>query len=37
MRKTTVYLPERLKSKLARAAVESGRSEEISSARGSSW
>jgi hypothetical protein len=27
MRKTTVYLPERLKSDLARAAVESGRSE----------
>jgi hypothetical protein len=27
MRKTTVYLPEGLKSELARAAVESGRSE----------
>jgi hypothetical protein len=27
MRKTTVYLPERLKSELARAAVEAGRSE----------
>jgi Arc/MetJ-type ribon-helix-helix transcriptional regulator len=27
MRKTTVYVPDRLKSQLARAAVESGRSE----------
>jgi Arc/MetJ-type ribon-helix-helix transcriptional regulator len=27
MRKTTVYLPDRLKSQLARASVESGRSE----------
>jgi hypothetical protein len=27
MRKTTVYLPDRLKSQLARAAAESGRSE----------
>lgn len=27
MRKTTVYVPERLKSQLARAAVASGRSE----------
>jgi hypothetical protein len=27
MRRTTVYLPERLKSALSRAAVESGRSE----------
>ncbi len=27
MRKTTVYLPDRLKSELARAAVEAGRSE----------
>lgn len=27
MRKTTVYLPERLKVELARAAVEAGRSE----------
>jgi ribbon-helix-helix CopG family protein len=27
MRKTTVYLPERLKAELARAAVEAGRSQ----------
>jgi hypothetical protein len=27
MRKTTVYVPDRLKSQLAQAAVESGRSE----------
>ncbi|MEA2252450.1 MAG: hypothetical protein QOG70_2692 [Solirubrobacteraceae bacterium] len=27
MRKTTVYLPDRLKSELARAAAEAGRSE----------
>jgi hypothetical protein len=27
MRKTTVYLPDRLKSQLARAALEAGRSE----------
>jgi Arc/MetJ-type ribon-helix-helix transcriptional regulator len=27
MRKTTVYLPDRLKSQLARAAVEAGRSQ----------
>jgi Arc/MetJ-type ribon-helix-helix transcriptional regulator len=27
VRKTTVYLPDRLKSQLARAAVEAGRSE----------